>query len=234
MGNSKEHTPFKRVLDKLEKKHFNFEGEGYEEDEHHDYMDGSRAGQPVKMYQADPYQIIIENKTTEPLTAIVFGHDRNLLKPRFGNPEGILVNLGQPDSEYVELLQQSASQPFITQFLRVESPNVLQLSRFITVTTKNANGNYSRRPLNMQQYKSAYQQQENILDVPINESVNGTKAWEMVIEPETRVIYTIFPSYKVDTSSTLYGNDPIKTYAQARVNTAGLQLPMHNGRQLKR
>jgi hypothetical protein len=135
--------------------------------------------------------------------------------------------MGQPGVEYVELLQSSTS-AFATQFMRIESENKLQITKFITVHQKNANGNWFQRPMNMQQFKSAYQNQENMLDAPINEEIKGSTYWEVEIEPLTRVFYTIFPLYKIDTSEPLRGNEPIKTFAPARVNTAGLVMPQQN------
>lgn len=235
MGNRKNNTPFKRVLDELERKHLNFDGEGYEE-EYHDYMDGTtQPAESTKLYQADPYQIVITNADKDnALKATIFGNDKFLLSPRFGNPEGITVSIGQPGVEYIELLQQSSTKPFSTQFMRIESENKLQISKFITVNQKDASGNWFQRPMNMQQYKSAYQQSENMLDAPLNEYIDGTTYWEIEIEPATRVFYTIFPMYKVDTGSTLKGRDPIKSYAQARVNSAGMQLLPNHGKQFKR
>lgn len=232
MGYSKKNTPFKRVLDELERKHLNFDGEGFTE-EYHDYMDGSSNATPTggtKLYQADPYQIIVENKhQTSALTVTLFGNDKFLLKPNFGNHASLVITTGQPGVEYVELLQQSSTKPFSTQFMRIESENKLQLTKFITVNQKDANGNWFRRPMNMQQFKSAYQQQETMLDAPINEDVDGSTYWEVEVEPLTRVFYTIFPMYKVDNSSSLKGQGSIKHYGQARVNTAGIQmLPNRN------
>lgn len=223
MRKRKEKTPFGRVMDELERKYSNFDGGDYDEP-YYDYADGATED-TSRIYQADPYQIIVENTKEEPLTAILFGNDKFLLKRAFGSDDGIVITIGQPGVEYVELLQQSSTKPFSTQFMRIESENRLQITKFITVNQKDANGNWFRRPLNMQQFKSAYQNQNNMLDAPINEDVNGSTYWEVEIEPKTRVFYTIFPLYKVDTSGTLRGNDPIKTFAPARVNTTGLIVP---------
>lgn len=234
MSRQRKQVPFEKILDGLEKKHMNFDG-GYDE-EYHDYMDGTPSGdEAVKLYQADPYQIIIQN-TDETLAkkAIIFGNDKFLLSPRFGSDENILITIGQPGVEYVELLQQSSTKPFSTQFMRIESENKLQITKFITVHQKDANGNWFQRPMNMQQFKSAYQQQDSMLDAPINEDIDGSTYWEIEIEPSTRVFFTIFPMYKVDTASTLRGRDPIKSYAQARVNTVGLQMLPNSGNQLKK
>ena len=91
--------------------------------------------------------------------------------------------------------------------MRIESENQLQVTKFITVNQKDANGNWFQRPMNMQQFKSAYQNDKNMLDAPINEYIDGTTYWEVEIEPKTRVFYTIFPLYKVDTAATLKGRE---------------------------
>ena len=232
MSNRSKNVPFRHLLDELENKHLNFDG-GYQE-EYHDYMDGTKPNDSVKLYQADPYQIVIQN-TNDTLAkkAIIFGNDKFLLSPRFGSEDGILITIGQPGVEYVELLQQTSTKPFSTQFMRIESENRLQIAKFITVHQKDANGNWFQRPMNMQQFKSAYQNQDNMLDAPITEDIDGSTYWEVEVEPRTRVFFTIFPMYKVDTSSTLRGRDPIKSYAQARVNTHGVQM-LPTGHQLKK
>lgn len=211
--------PFAEILNHLESKYLNFDGAS----EHYDYAEGSGEGE-VKLYQADPYQIVVENTAAVVRTAVLFGNDKHLLKANFGSGAGIIITIGQPGVEYVELLQQSSTKPFSTQFIRIESANQLQVTKFITVNQKDANGNWFRRPMNMQQFKSAYQQDKNMLDAPISEHVNGSTYWEVDVEPATRVFYTIFPLYKVDTSATLKGDEPIKTYAQAKVNTSGMTL----------
>ncbi|MFN6075715.1 MAG: hypothetical protein ACK46Y_09115 [Fluviicola sp.] len=217
-------TPFKSVLDHLEKKYSNFDGDAYEGEIYHN-AEGSESVSQPKMYQADPYQIVVENTTTKALKSIIFGNDKFLLKSNFGSATGITISIGQPGVEYVELLQQTSTKPFATQFMRIESANKLQITKFITVHQKDANGNWFQRPMNMQQFKSAYQNQDTMLDAPINEYIDGTTYWEIEIEPETRVFFTIFPLYKVDTSGTLKGNEPIKAYSPARVNTGGIIMP---------
>ncbi len=220
-------TPFAEVLNHLDRKYSSFDGSGYEQP-YYDYIEGAPEEPVSKVFQADPYQIIVENPDKIAHTAILFGNDKFLLKNNFGSDPEIIIRMGQPGVEYVELLQ-SSQNPFLTQFMRIESENKLQISKFITVHQKNPNGNVFTRSINMQQFKSAYQNQETMLDAPINEEIKGSTYWEIVIEPLTRVFYTIFPLYKVDTSEPLRGNEAIKTFAPARVNTAGgLVLPQQN------
>lgn len=232
MKQQRKRIPFESILDSVERKYSNFDGSGYEEASY-DYMEGGHE-EPPRLYQADPYQIIVENRDKIAQKVILFGNDKFLLKPNFGNPLTTIVTIGQPGVDYVELLQQSSTKPFSTQFMRIESENKLQISKFITIHQKDANGNWFQRPINMQQFKSAYQNMENMLDAPINEHIDGSTYWEVEIEPLTRVFYTIFPMYKVDTSATLKGQEPIKSFAPARVNTAGLALPQANRNILKR
>jgi hypothetical protein len=244
MGRENKNVPFERVLDEVERKYHNFDGQGYEEyedeeeleydmmegDEYeleYDYAEGSAKAmaKPQKLFQADPYQVVIENTTAKPLIAVLFGNDKYLLQARFGNPNGILISVGQPGVEYVELLQESSTKPFLTQFMRIESDNDLQISKFLTINKKGANGIWLRRNVNLQQFKSAYQQDKRMLDVPIEEEVNGSTYWEMEMEPNSRTFITIFPMYKVDTSGALGGDQPIKTFAPAQVNTHGMAIP---------
>lgn len=228
----RKNTAFADILNKLDSKYHNFDGTGY--DEEYDYMDGGGEPSSAKLYQADPYQVIIQNTSqTSALKATIFGNDKFLLKPNFGNDPAIILSIGQPGVEYVELLQQSSTKPFATQFMRIESENQLQVTKFITVNQKDANGNWFQRPMNMQQFKSAYQQDKNMLDAPMNEYIDGTTYWEVEVEPETRVFYTIFPLYKVDTSATLKGREPIKIYGQAKINTNGLSVIPNGMRPLK-
>jgi hypothetical protein len=249
MGRENKNVPFERVLDEVERKYHNFDGQGHEEeyeDEYeqdyeleydmmegddyeleYDYAEGSARAmaKPQKLFQADPYQVVIENTTDRPLIAVLFGNDKYLLQTRFGNPAGITISVGQPGVEYVELLQESSTKPFSTQFMRIESDNDLQISKFLTINKKGANGIWLRRNVNLQQFKSAYQQDKRMLDVPIEEEVNGSTYWEMEMEPKSRTFITIFPLYKVDTSGALGGDQPIKTFAPAQVNTHGMAIP---------
>ena len=226
MKSNHKRTPFAEVLNHLDRKYSNFDGTGFQEP-YYDYIEGAPEEPTTRVYQADPYQIIVENPDKIAHKAILFGKNKFSSTPNFGSHPQITLTMGQPGVEYVELLESSAS-AFITQFMRIETENKLQITKFITVNERNPNGNSNQRSLNMQQFKSAYQNQENMLDAPINEKITGSTFWEIEIEPLTRVFYTIFPLYKVDISEPLSGNEAIKTFAPARVNTAGLVLPQQN------
>ena len=175
MKSNHKRTPFAEVLNHLDRKYSNFDGTGFQEP-YYDYIEGAPEEPTTRVYQADPYQIIVENPDKIAHKAILFGKNKFSSKPNFGSDPEIKITMGQPGVEYVELLESSAS-AFITQFMRIESENKLQISKFITVNERNPNGNSNQRSLNMQQFKSAYQNQENMLDAPINEKITGSTFW---------------------------------------------------------
>ncbi len=195
-------------------------------DEEYEMAEGkSSGGSPI--YKPKPFQIIVENTTDQPKTAVIFGNNRFLLSNRFGNPNGIQISVGQPGVEYLELLQQSANQPFYASLIRIQSENTTQITKFITINYKHANGRLYRDPVDMQTHKSAYQQQDNIIDGVLNTKIDGNTYLETEIEPNTRVFYTIFPTDEVDTSRTLVGHKPIKNFDVPQVNMAGYAIKPH-------
>lgn len=231
MKNKKDHrTPFERILDQIEgkEKFHNFDGNdyedylndlGYNEDDEFENMNGQHHKRIT--YKANPYQIIIENPTDKPLKAVIFGNDRHLLKPNFGSDRGIIIQTSQPNVEYVEILQRSSTHQFKTQHIRIESENVLQLSKPMTIHEKDAAGRWAQNPLNLHIYRSPYQQQEKVIDIDdILIDIDGSTYLEHEIEPKTRVFYSIFPLYEINTAGTLMGQDPIKAFAPAGVNSS--------------
>lgn len=227
--NKKDKTDFERILDEIEGKDefHNFDGEDYGYEEYYEEYENME-GKPVnrkKLYRANPYQIIIQNTTDKPLKAILFGNDKFLLKPNFGSDRGIIIGTGQSGVEYVELLQRSSTKQFKTQHIRIESDNILQLSKPMTIHKKDGAGVWQQTPLNLHIYRSPYQNSEKIIDVDdVEIALDGSTYFEVEIEPKTRIFYSIFPLYAIDTADTLKGRDPIKSYAPARVNTGAVSI----------
>jgi len=234
MRKDKNHkTPFEKILDEIEGKEqfHNMDGDGYEyedhdmeydeeHDEEYENMTGSRRKRK-QVFKANPYQIIVSNPTERALTAILFGNDKHLLKDNFGSDRGIVIETGQSNVEYVEILQRSSSHQFKTQHIRIESDNLLQLSKPMTIHEKDAAGRWLQNPLNLHIYKSPYQQSEKMIDIDdILLDIDGSTYFEVEIEPKTRVFYSIFPLYEINTAGTLAGKDPIRSFAPARVNSS--------------
>ncbi|CAG5082287.1 hypothetical protein [Parvicella tangerina] len=221
-------SEFERILDEIEgrEQFHHMDGEDYEVYEEYEDNAGMSQPQPQKrLYKADPYQIVVNNPTDKALKAVIYGHDKFLLKNNFGSDSGIEITTGQTGVEYVELLQRSARLPFKIQHIRVESDNTLQLSKPMVVNWKNGRGRWEQWLINMQIYRSAYQTDKNIIDIDRDKiDVDGSTYLEVEIEPKTRIFYSIFPYYEVDTADTLRGKDPIKAFANAKVNTGAISI----------
>jgi hypothetical protein len=133
-------TPFKSVLDHLEKKYSNFDGDAYE-GEIYDYAEGSESVSQPKMYQADPYQIVVENTTTKALKSIIFGNDKFLLKITLVQQQELpfrLVNLGLNTLSYCNKLQQSLLQHNSCELnlqISYKSPSSLQFIKKMRMVT---------------------------------------------------------------------------------------------------
>src|SRR3990167_4144949 len=87
MNSNKKSTPFSRVLDNLDKKYSNFDGDGYEEP-YYDYIEGAPQ-ENVKIYQADPYQIVVQNlDKVNALKATFLETESFFLNPNLGTLAG--------------------------------------------------------------------------------------------------------------------------------------------------
>lgn len=220
-------SEFERILDEIEgrEQFHHMDGEEYEVYEEYEGNAGMNKPQR-RLYKANPYQIVVNNPTDKALNAVIYGNDKFLLKDNFGSERGIEISTGQSSVEYVELLQRSSTLPFKIQHIRVESDNNLQLSKPIVVNEKNGRGRWEQWLINLQIYRSPYQTDKNIIDIDKEEEidVDGSTYFEVEVEPKTRIIYSIFPYYEVDTADTLRGKDPIKAFANAKVNTGAISI----------
>ncbi len=198
-------------------------------DEDWDGVDGDysmASGGGVNMLKApSPYQLTVQNTTAGSLTVVLFGKNQFLLSTNFGSATGLIVTPSQANVTYLELLQQSADQPFETSLLRVQSSNASQVTQILTVTVKDANGQSATLPIITQSYFSSYQQQSGILDVPYNLKVDSNTSITSPILANTTVTYTFFPAEKVNVSKGLAGKKPVQIYGNPQVNLGGMTFP---------
>jgi hypothetical protein len=167
---------------------------------------------PQNLTSPSPYQISIVNSTAGALTAIIFGKNQFLLSTNFGSPVGITITPSQTNISYLELLNQSAEQPFETSLVRIQSTNTAQVTNIVNITTKDANGQECTVPLITQSYFSANQFQAGIIDVPYSMKIDGNTSMAYSILPTTTVILTFFPREKVNPARALTGRNAIKGY----------------------
>lgn len=215
-------------LNMVEEQYSGFDGMDYDDYDYEDYNDNysMATGGGVDMLKSpSPYQITVINTTAGTLTAVLFGKNQYLLSTNFGSAVGLTVTPAQTNVSYLELLQQSADQPFETSLLRVQSSNATQVTQILTVTVKDANGQSATLPIITQSYFSSYQQQSGILDVPYNLKIDGNTNVTSPILAGATVTYTFFPAEKVNVAKGLAGKAPVQVYGNPQVNLGGMTFP---------
>ncbi len=181
--------------------------------------DGVTADMPSAVTPS-PYQITVYNSTASTATVVLFGKNEFLLTTNFGTTVGTTVTPSQTNVSYLQLLQQSADQPFETSLIRIQSSNATQVTQILTITSTDANGQTCTVPLITQSYFSANQFQSGIIDVPYTVRIDGNTNIQSPVLAATTVVYTFFPAQKVNMSREL-GNggngNSIKRYAAPAV-----------------
>ena len=199
-----------------------FDGDGFDGDSFDGDSNANGGGAPRK--QPSPYQVSITNSTPNPLLATLFGKNQYLLTPNFGSAVGITVIPSQSNVTYLELLQQSAEQPFETSLVRIQSVNTAQITQIITITSKDANGQLCQIPLITQSYFSANQFQSGILDIPFGMKIDGNTNLQFSVLGNTTVTMTFFPSNKANISRNLNGQGALQNYAMPSVPVAAMPV----------
>lgn len=224
-----------RYLDEAEERFSGFNGmedygdyeledvEGF--DDYDDDWSMASGGGIDMLKSPSPYQITVQNTTPNTLTVVLFGKNQYLLSTNFGSAVGLIVTPAQTNVSYLELLQQSADQPFETSLIRVQSSNATQVTQILTVTVKDANGQSATLPIITQSYFSSYQQQSGILDIPYNLKVDANTSVTSPILGNTTVTYTFFPAEKVNIAKGLAGKKPVQVYGNPQVNLGGMTFP---------
>jgi hypothetical protein len=177
-------------------------------------------GAVVPAKQPTPYQVNVTNTTPNPLTVVLFGLNTYLLTPNFGTSVGVTVTPAQSNVSYLELLQQSASNPFSTSLIRIQTSNPSQITQILTLTSKDANGQLCQIPIITQSYFSANQFQSTILDVPYPVKIDGNTYLTFPILGNTTATYTFFPAEKINPARNLGGGDQQQLYSAPAVPVA--------------
>lgn len=177
--------------------------------------------QHAPLKQPTPYTVSVTNSTAGTLTCTLFGMNQYLLSPNFNNPVGLTITPTVTTVTYLQLLQQSASQPFETSVLRVQTTNSTQLTTILTITSSDANGQSCTIPLITQNYFRADQFQSGILDVPFSVRIDGNTNLQFPVLGNVTVIFTFFPKNKANSSRWLNGDHSLQTYANPNIGIVG-------------
>ena len=225
-----------RYLDEAEERFSGFYGDDYDDfigddfdlfEGEEDLMEYSNAtGGGVDMLKSPaPYQVLVQNTTAGSLNLVLFGYNQYLLSTNFGSSVGLVVTPAQTNVSYLQLLTQSASQPFETSLIRVQSSNSTQVTQIINVIVTDANGQSATLPIITQSYFSSYQQQSGILDVPYSVKIDGNTSLTTIVLANTVVTYTFFPAEKVNVAKGLGGQGAVQVYGNPQVNLGGMTFP---------
>lgn len=176
--------------------------------------------------QPTPYSVSVVNSTAGTLTAVLFGYNQYQATANYGSAVGLVVTPSQANVSYIMLLSQSASQPFETSKIRVNSTNAAQVIQPLSIQSTDANGNTCTEQVITQMYFSPDQFQSGIVDVPVNKVIDGNTNISFGVFATTTVVLTFFPLEKVNTARVLGGTNqsPLKLYTAApeRIVTAQL------------
>jgi hypothetical protein len=222
-----------RYLSEAEERFSGFYGDDYDDfdGEDFDLFEGEddysmASGGGIDMVKSpSPYQVTVTNTTAGTLTLVLFGKNQYLLSTNFGSSVGLVVTPAQTNVSYLQLLQQSADQPFETSLIRVQSSNSTQVTQILTVTITDANGQSATLPIITQSYFSSYQQQSGILDIPYQLKIDGNTSVTTPILATTTVTYTFFPAEKVNVAKGLAGKGAVQVYGNPQVNLGGMTFP---------
>lgn len=202
-----------------------FDGEDFDLFEGEDDYSMATGGGIDMVKSPSPYQVTVSNTTAGTLTLVLFGKNQYLLSTNFGSSVGLVVTPAQTNVSYLQLLQQSADQPFETSLIRVQSSNSTQVTQILTVTITDANGQSATLPIITQSYFSSYQQQSGILDIPYQLKIDGNTSVTTPILATTTVTYTFFPAEKVNVAKGLAGKGAVQVYGNPQVNLGGMTFP---------
>jgi hypothetical protein len=162
--------------------------ENFEEVDHRTFLHDLAEERNV----SQPYIIKIENKTKKEQRVTIYGSNQNRHLSNFGAPKGVAVTSWLPGVTYGQILAQSETKPFRTEFLRVSSVNTQAINNPITVSYKDANGTMYRAPVIP--LLDPYQQQSTIVDIRKTVTVDGSTDFTLDIPKKTTVHIYVYPS----------------------------------------
>lgn len=198
-----------------------------------DGVTATRQAAPRK--SPNPFRITIVNSTGGTLTAKLFGNNIYNATANYGSAAGLVVTTGMSNTTYFQLLLQSATQPFETSLIRVESSNTSQVTQVLNITSRNAAGFACSYPLAPEDYFSVAQLIQTRVDIEYSQIIDGNTFIDVDILAGATVKYTFFPLEQVNTTRALRGvsETPLTSFAAPAVkilaNTRPASYPAQIG-----
>jgi hypothetical protein len=153
-----------------------------------------------------PYSIIVnntqykndQNRKKDKNTAVLFGLNSYLLTPNFGSDIPITVTPQQTNVSYIELLNQSAHQPFSTRLISFRGKIDVIRDIVLTYTQKDANGMLYQYPIMVEKLMDIGKvdlndtENDQTVDIKYNLKIDGNSQISFDLKPESKVIVNIF------------------------------------------
>jgi hypothetical protein len=147
------------------------------------------------------WELSVSNNSSEVKDVILFGANRNILKPNFGNDESISVLFFDSNTEqrtYVEMMERTQLNPFTCGLLRINDQDYKNFDHcvnLITVTTRDANGMRLVRDIdpNSSSIISAYGFSTSVRDIAwANIPMVGNTEITLNVKPNSKVRVSFF------------------------------------------
>ena len=146
-----------------------------------------------------PYGLIVTNNDhKDKKNAVLFGNNTYLLAPNYGSDIPITVVPTQTNVSYIEVLQQSSHQPFVTRIISfIGKINDIR-DIVLTYTQKDANGMSFSKPIIIEELididKVDFNDNENdqIVKIKYKISVDGNTQISFELKPQSKIIVNIF------------------------------------------
>lgn len=153
-----------------------------------------------------PYVLKVTNKSKYPKDVILFGSNRNCLKPNYGNDSDIEVenDVGYPENDYGQLLMQIWREPVEVALIRLQTmnfENFEKANKALIIHVTDAAGYEYTNPLPFHKIieKNDERLQRGILDVRFlidyleKLIIDGKLQIELELEPKSQMTIHIFP-----------------------------------------
>lgn len=148
---------------------------------------------------SSPYILDITNTHhADKKTAVLFGTNNYLLTPNFGSDIPITVVPAQTNVAYIEVLQQSAHQPFVTRLISFRGKINDIRDIVLTYTQKDANGQLYQCPIVIEKLmdigKVDFNDNENdqTVEIKYKTVVDGNTQISFELKPQSKVSVYIF------------------------------------------
>lgn len=181
----------------------------------------SKEGGRLPLYE---FEITNENKESHKKVTL-FGMNYHLLTPNFGSYNDVFVKSFHPNISYLEYLQQSASQPFVIDFIKMESKNTRQLEQIIDYKTRDANGQELKIPIILQSYRGCDDESQNKLTVCDTKVIDGNSEFSFYMLPDTKLKMRIYAkkSKSIDSDTVSVLNSLLSCQIQQGIDFVSLE-----------